>query len=143
MARPLVLSLAALVALGPGCGGGGGGSTNPSTPPSNPAIVNGCPSLVSPVARAGDPIGGDTYSSFARPFFATWCVRCHSSTLTTDAERNGAPRELNWDVESVVRANLSRIRLRAGVQNNMPPLDPVPPCAERQRLIRWIDAGAP
>ena len=127
----------------------GGSADSPSAPAPTPApltTANGCPSLVEPVARRGDDIGGDTFQSFARPFFAQWCLRCHSSARTTPAARNGAPEGFNWDVESSVRANLDRIRLQVGVYNTMPLLDgidPLPTCDERRRLIRWIDAGAP
>lgn len=141
-ALPMLLALS--------CGGSSGPS-NPSTPPPTSTITpvtlaNGCPSLVAPVARRGDDIGGDTYQSFARPFFAAWCLHCHSSSLKTPAQRNGAPEEYNWDVEPVVRANLDRIRQQVGVYNTMPLLDgrdALPTCDERRRLIRWIDAGAP
>jgi uncharacterized membrane protein len=125
--------------------GGGGGTTSSSTPTtsSTTTLVNGCPSLEQPVARTGDAIDGDTYQTFARPFFSTWCVRCHSVTLTTPAARSGAPEGFNWDVESAVRANLSRIRTQVGVLNLMPLTPPRPSCDERRRLVRWIDAGAP
>ena len=133
----------AFALLGISCGGG---TTGPSTPPTtttpNGTIVNGCPSLVDPIAARGDTIGGDTYQTFARPFFTTWCVRCHSVTLATPA-RSGAPEEFNWDVEASVRANLGRIRTQVGVLNSMPLTPPLPSCDERRRLTRWIDAGAP
>ena len=135
----------AFALLGTSCGGGGG-TTTPSTPPTAPqnaTIVNGCPSLVDPIAARGDAIGGDTYQTFARPFFSMWCVRCHSVTLTTPAARSGAPEDFNWDVEASVRANIGRIRTQVGVLNSMPLTPPLPNCDERRRLIRWIDAGAP
>lgn len=143
MRARLVSSLLGLAAAG--CGGGsadpGPSASNPVT---TPAVANGCPVLADPVARRGDDIGGDTYQTFARPFFATWCLRCHSSTLTTAAARSGAPDGFNWDVEASVRANLDRIRQQVGVYNTMPLLDErQPSCEERRRLIRWIDAGAP
>lgn len=127
---------------GPGCGGSSGTSSpTPTTTPS--PLRNGCESLVSPIARPGDNIGGDTFQSYAGPFFITWCTRCHSSKLTTPEARTGAPQDFNWDVEATVRANLGRIRVQVGVENTMPLNDPKPPCEERRRLVRWIDAGAP
>jgi uncharacterized membrane protein len=129
------------------CGGSSDGPSTPSTPPTSlPAVVNGCPSLDAPQARRGEDIGGDTFQTFARPFFARYCLRCHSSTLTTPAQRSGAPEGFNWDVESSVRTNLERIRLQVGVYNTMPLLDGtdvLPTCDERRRIVRWIDAGAP
>jgi uncharacterized membrane protein len=105
-----------------------------------------CPALSQAVTTPGDPIDGHTWASFARPFFATWCTRCHSQSLTpTDAgdPRNGAPVGLDWDVEASVRLHLADIRHDVGVSHYMPFNDPKPTCAERFELVRWIDAGAP
>lgn len=102
-----------------------------------------CPELRLPVASPGDDIGGDTYVTFAAGFFATYCTGCHSSTLVTDVERMGAPPGLDWDVESVVRGDLFRIRWDVGEGQRMPPMEPLPTCEERFRLVRWIDADAP
>lgn len=101
-----------------------------------------CPSVTAPQAMPGDPIDGDTYGTFARSFFGSYCVRCHATTRT-GAARNHAPEGLNWDDEATVRANLARIRRAVGELNFMPPSPPTPTCAERQRLVRWIDAAAP
>jgi uncharacterized membrane protein len=95
-----------------------------------------------PVAKPGDPIGGDTWANYARGFFSAYCNRCHSSQLT-GLGRNGAPHGFDWDSEAVVRAQLDFIRGDVGESNYMPPDDPKPSCAERRRLVRWIDAGAP
>jgi uncharacterized membrane protein len=107
-----------------------------------PPLVNGCPVLSAPQANPGDPIDGDTFASFAGPLFRTYCTRCHSMTLS-GAERNGAPNGFNWDDEASVRLHLAEIRNAIGVLNFMPPSAPNPTCAERQRLVRWIDASAP
>jgi hypothetical protein len=105
--------------------------------------VNGCLSHRTPIAMMGDPPGGETYTNFARGFFETWCVRCHSSRLNTPIERNGAPEGFNWDDETAVRREIVRIRAAVGVDNWMPLTPPNPSCDERQRLVRWIDLGAP
>ncbi len=102
-----------------------------------------CPSLVSPVAMPGDDIGGDTWDTFAAGFFASYCTRCHSSTLTTSIERMGAPTGLDWDDPTIVRAQILRIRYDVGVSHYMPLTAPNPTCMERYRLLRWIDVGAP
>lgn len=107
------------------------------------AIANGCPVLRAPVASPGEDAGTDTWTGFARGFFAQWCTRCHSAAITDPFARNGAPAGLDWDVESIVRANLPRIREQVGVLNTMPFNDPRPACDERLRLVRWIDRGAP
>lgn len=107
------------------------------------ALANGCPVLSAPVAAAGEDAGTDTWTGFARGFFAQWCTRCHSAAITDPFARNGAPTGLDWDVESIVRANLPRIRQQVGVLNTMPPSAPLPACDERLRIVRWIDRGAP
>lgn len=106
-------------------------------------IRNGCPSLRAPVDGPDASVMGDTWSDFARGFFMTWCVRCHSSTLTTPEARSGAPPGYNWDDEAAVRMRLPLIRAAVGVDNWMPLTPPNPDCDERRRLVRWIDIGAP
>lgn len=93
-------------------------------------------------AEPGDPIDGDTFETFASGFLATYCTRCHGSARS-GAARNGAPTGYDWDVEASVRAHLDEIRAAVGVSFYMPLNDPKPTCAERQRLVRWIDAAAP
>lgn len=106
-------------------------------------LRNGCPVLTDPVDRMGAAPMGDTWADFARPFFVSWCTRCHSTTLTTAEMRRGAPDGFNWDDEASVRRELARIRAAVGVDNYMPLTPPNPSCDERRRLIRWIDIGAP
>ncbi len=105
-------------------------------------LINGCPSLTAPQATPGEPIDGDTFATFAGPLLQQYCTRCHSSTLT-GAARNGAPVGFNWNDEASVRTHLIEMRNAIGVANFMPPSAPRPSCAERQRLVRWIDAAAP
>lgn len=106
-------------------------------------IVMGCPSLTTPVARPGDAPMGDTFAAYMQPFFTTWCVRCHSVHRITAVERSGAPDGYNWDDEASVRMHLPQIRNAVGVENYMPLTDPKPSCAERRRVVRWVDLGAP
>jgi uncharacterized membrane protein len=87
-----------------------------------------------------------TYENFAADFFASYCLRCHNEQLVGDANRTDAPTGINYNTLSGVRQFQSRIRLRAGVQGDMPPLiAPVPRPTEEQRqsLIEWIDCGTP
>ncbi|MHC4066125.1 MAG: hypothetical protein ACYSUI_16740 [Planctomycetota bacterium] len=92
--------------------------------------------------------GGDadcgklTYENFARGFFTSYCIRCHSSELS-GADRNGAPAGLDWDDLEVVGENLDRIRVRAAETETMPPSDPRPFDEERDMLAEWIDCDAP
>ncbi len=106
-------------------------------------IRNGCPALRAPVDTPDASAMGDTWEGFARGFFVTYCTRCHASTLTTPEERGGAPPGFDWDNEAAVRMRLSLIRAAVGVDNWMPLNPPNPDCAERRRLVRWIDIGAP
>ncbi|HJL20281.1 MAG TPA: hypothetical protein RMH99_31730 [Sandaracinaceae bacterium LLY-WYZ-13_1] len=101
-----------------------------------------CPSLTEPQAMPGDDLGGDTWATFAEPFFADHCTRCHASTRSGTARR-GAPETYDWDREAAVRTHLAAIRSAVGVTHVMPPGPPRPSCEERARLVRWIDADAP
>jgi hypothetical protein len=106
-------------------------------------LAFGCPILREPVDRPGSPPGADTYEGFARGFFEAWCLRCHHSTRVTPEARMGAPEEFNWDQRASVMTHLARIRSAVGVENYMPITEPRPSCADRRRLVRWIDLGAP
>jgi len=105
-------------------------------------LANGCPPLTATVTTPDGVAGGDTCASYAQSFFAMYCTRCHSSTLT-GSMRNGAPDGYNWDDETAVHTRISQIRTAVGVGNFMPPSDPKPACDERRRIVRWIDADAP
>lgn len=133
------LAILLTAALAAGCGDD---AAAPDSGPPDARIVNGCPALEEPQASPGDPIDGDTWVTFAMDFFATHCTRCHSSTRV-GGDRNGAPVGFDWDIEATVRDHLDEIRNAVGVLNFMPFLPPDPTCAERQRIVRWIDAAAP
>ncbi len=112
-------------------------------PPADVDPTMGCPSLAAPVDTPGADAGMDTWAGFTQGFLAGYCIRCHDSHKMGVVGRSGAPDDLNWDMESIVRANLARIRNAVGVLNYMPIGDPLPTCVERRRLVRWIDLGAP
>jgi uncharacterized membrane protein len=87
-----------------------------------------------------------TYENFGADFFAQYCLKCHNEQLEGDLARTDAPTDINFNRLDLVRTFKSRIRLRAGVQGDMPPrVAPVerPSEEERIRLIQWIDCGAP
>jgi uncharacterized membrane protein len=105
-------------------------------------LANGCVPLVGPQATPDGGAGGDTWGSYASGFFTMYCTRCHATTLS-GAARNGAPDGYNWDDEATVSAHLAEIRDAVGVENFMPFNPPDPTCAERKRIVRWIDADAP
>jgi hypothetical protein len=104
-------------------------------------LNHGCPPLTTPQDVDGGA-AGDTWTNYAQGFFTMWCTRCHSTTLA-GAARNGAPDGYNWDDQAAVNAHLAEIRDAVGVSNFMPFTPPDPTCADRQRIVRWIDANAP
>ena len=141
-ATTLIVAFALALALG-GCGDTT--TTNDDMTVAGPdmaGLVNGCPPLNAPVTTPDGGAGGDTWANFAQGFFAMYCTRCHSSTLS-GAARNGAPDGYNWDDATSVRAPLDLIRRAVGVTNFMPFNPPDPPCEERKRIVRWIDAETP
>lgn len=92
------------------------------------------------------PCGEWTYENFGAEFFYRYCLLCHHEENVGDRARFDAPTGINFNRLSGIRQFLARIRLRAGVQGDMPPrLLPVPQPteAERMRLIEWLDCGAP
>lgn len=109
---------------------------------------NPLPADLLPDAERGSPgdCGEVTYRNFGADFFAKYCLRCHNEMLVGDIARTDAPTGINFNTLDDVRRFQSRIRLRAGVQGDMPPrIAPVPhpSDAERVQLIQWIDCGLP
>jgi hypothetical protein len=135
------MALAAAVA-GCGDGNGGGGADMAVSGGDMTLLEHGCVPLTAPVTTPDGGAGGDTWTNYAQGFFAMYCTRCHATTVT-GAARNGAPDGYDWDDETSVRAHLDKIRNAVGVGNFMPFNPPDPSCAERRRIVRWIDADAP
>ena len=87
-----------------------------------------------------------TYSSFAQPFFSTYCVRCHPSATAS-------PRD--FTMYSVIQQNAHNIACGvsptplAGCSGNPAPgqfpigTGPFPTDDERNELVAWIMAGLP
>jgi uncharacterized membrane protein len=89
-----------------------------------------------------------TYQGWAKGFFESYCTRCHSSTLTTTTERNGAPPGANWDDLSSIKTYAEQIDQYAaggpdGINRVMPPSDPKPSDDERTMLGEWLACGEP
>jgi uncharacterized membrane protein len=83
-----------------------------------------------------------SYETFAAPFFATYCTRCHSSA-TVGTARRGAPEGYDWDNLATIRAHASQIDAVAAAgpvasNDTMPPGDPLPTADERARLGHWL-----
>lgn len=86
-------------------------------------------------AMAGsiDAQSSPTWESFAEGFFETYCWACHGP---------GDPLR-DYSQLSMVRAEMSVIS--AGIDSEQFPIGdgPMPTRDERDRLIQWIEAGAP
>ena len=130
---------AVVVALGTlfGCSGG---STTPASQ-QQMALETGstCPDMEHPTI---------TYSGWAADFFASYCTRCHSSTLTTSDERHGATIHANWDDLPTIRTYATEIDSFAaggpnGINHIMPPSDPTPSDDERIMLGEFLACGSP
>lgn len=83
-----------------------------------------------------------TWDSFAKGFFATYCTRCHASTLT-GAARMGAPLYHDFDSQQTADEVLVHIDEQAGsgpaaTNEIMPPDGTAPTKAERETLAQWV-----
>ena len=111
----------------------------PNPPASSLATGSKCPDPASPSV---------TYGSWAQGFFESYCTRCHSSTLVTNSERNGATPHANWDDLPTIQAYAQEIDAYAaggpnGINRIMPPSNPRPSDDDRIKLGEWLACGAP
>jgi hypothetical protein len=105
-----------------------------STEPPRPA--SGATGSVCP---AGSTL---TYDGFARPFFDTYCAKCHS-TANEGAFRQGAPIGLDWDDYGSIEAHAKDIDAMAAAgpratNTVMPTFAPRPTLGERIQLGEWL-----
>ncbi|HEY5952647.1 MAG TPA: hypothetical protein VIV40_44415 [Kofleriaceae bacterium] len=56
------------------------------------------------------PTDPPTYTGFAQPFFADYCLDCHSATSTN---RHDAPSDQNFDTEADIKKHLDAIDTQA------------------------------
>ncbi len=87
------------------------------------------------------------YANFGQQFMATYCTRCHSSTLA-GAARQGAPAFHDLDTLDGVRMIADHVDETAGsgpaaTNESMPPSGTRPSLAERQMLAEWIACQTP
>lgn len=87
-----------------------------------------------------------TYDNFGSSFMASYCTRCHSSSLS-GAPRQGAPDGHDFDSFAGILAVAEHIDEYAaagpgGTNTEMPPTDPKPTLAERQELGEWLACEA-
>ncbi len=87
--------------------------------------------------------GGDTWNSFAKGFFESYCTACHD---TSPKDFHTLADVRAWSAE--IRCGVSAVALD-GCGAVAPPgqfpvgTGPHPSDAERARLVAWIDAGMP
>jgi hypothetical protein len=134
-----------------GAGGSSGGATG-----SPDASATGGQGGGGQGGSGGSPDGGagmaETWDSFAKGFFATYCVSCHNDDKKGDATR---------DYHLMANVVKEKAEIACGVSKGQadwskrgctafPPArqfpvggGPKPTDAERDRLVRWIDSGTP
>ena len=131
------VTLAALLAFGCDGSSPGGSDAGPPAEDASMAATDAGPTETD----AGVP--GDTWTTWAMGFFATYCVECHDTS----------PKDFRQLAD--VRANASEIAcgvspvVEDGCGSFPPPAQfpigtgPHPTDAERMRLVAWIQSGAP
>jgi uncharacterized membrane protein len=114
------------------------------------AIAIGCDDHGEGGAATGAtcPTGSSlTYTSFGQAFMQSYCLRCHSASVTGAARMN-APTDHNFDNVGQIQGFADHIDEYAGsgpaaTNTLMPPNDPRPTMAERGQLAEWLACGAP
>jgi hypothetical protein len=120
---------------GGGCGGGSGAHAHDGEPLERSGAK--CPEE-----------GGPTASNFGRAFLETYCLSCHSASVTGEA-RAGAPVGVNFDTPGAVRLWARHIDAHSAAgpameNTEMPPASyPAPTLEERLKLGQWLACGAP
>jgi hypothetical protein len=100
-----------------------------------------------PTGTTCPPSSTLTYVNFGQAFMASYCTRCHSSTLSGTA-RMGATTAHDFDTQLGIQQVGDHIDQTAGAgpaatNDQMPPSAPVPTMMERQQLAEWMACGAP
>ena len=131
------LAIAAYLCLGHadngGCGGGGEEEHEHGGSPTGTM----CPSSDAPTAQ-----------NFGTAFIQTYCLSCHSKSVT-GAARADATVGVDFDTLDDVRRQRALIDTHAAVGPNasnteMPPASrPQPTQQEREKLGQWLACGAP
>lgn len=92
--------------------------------------------------------GGPTAQDFGHAFLESYCLSCHSASVTGPA-RQGAPREVNFDTLEDVRQWAESIDMHCAAgpsasNTAMPPTSShhQPTQEERLKLGQWLACGA-
>jgi hypothetical protein len=123
-------------------------SSSSSSPSASNASSGGAPD-----ASSGDAAGGDTWTTYAKSFAATYCVECHDASdpkgrdytvyAKLAAERAEArcgvasSQDPSWGCASFPPAK------QFPIDDGKSPPNPKPSDAERARFVAWLGAGAP
>ena len=90
-------------------------------------------------ADAGASCTTDTYLVYAQPFFKTNCTICHSAALDMSADKN-----VKLDTLEGIKASKEHILMHAvNLEAPIMPMTGALPAAERERLKKWLNCGAP
>ena len=102
--------------------------------------VVACPAPTDSAQQQPERAWCGTWASVGHPTMLTYCTTCHSSQLDGH-DRNEAPLWMDFDTLGGVRLEADRIAARVE-SGDMPPGGAMPP-AQAQRLLRWLECGAP
>jgi hypothetical protein len=105
-----------------------------------------------PGQDAAAPDGGDTWVSWGRGFFATYCVECHGPSDPTMRDYTKYADVVRD--KDVIRCGIAATQAPAWSCPPFPPprqfpitdeagTNPKPTDALRARVVAWIDAGCP
>lgn len=104
---------------------------------------------VGPPSESVCPEAGSdlTYANFAKGFFSSYCLRCHSAKVKGDL-RMGAPADHNFDTLEEIELLAKHIDEKAAAgptvtNETMPPSGAKPSLADRKKLGEWLECGVP
>ena len=125
------------------CSGGGGDEEEPVDDEfKEPEPIDNNQPLPPATALICDQGTYLTYDNFGASFLEAYCVSCHHSSLT-EADRIGAPPEVNFDSSELAQLWRASILVKAGAEGaTMPPNQKVP-TQERKDFADWLNCGAP
>jgi hypothetical protein len=95
-----------------------------------------------------DTAAGDTWEAYAKGFFALYCIECHSGGTRDFRTPDDVRRDLaliRCGVASTTQPGCTATDPRAKQFpiNNAARTNPKPSDAERDRIVAWLDSGAP
>lgn len=154
----LVFALSALSSVVVACSSsssGGGGPTTTDTGASPDVVVTDTSTSTTDTA-SGDasdtatPLGdaGDTWDSYAKGFFAKYCIECHANAKRdynnlADVVRDSPLIRCGVASKKEPGCGTSSPSPRQFPISNVTGSNPKPTDAERDRIVAWLDAGKP